>query len=101
MEGFLGRLLSFDKMMAGSIVKILYYVGLIALTLWTIYSFFSKLFSGEIMPALISLVTFAVGVLLFRVICEIYIVLFRISDNLAALRKMKEAETGTASTPDT
>ena len=91
-------MLSFDKMMAGSIVKVLYYIGIAGLTIWTIWAVLSRLFGGDFMSALIGLILFPVSILVLRVFCEIYIVLFRISDNLAALRKLKEAETSTPST---
>jgi len=94
MEGFIGRLLSFDKMMAGSVVKVLYYVGLVAITLWSLWSILSNLFSGNFTASLYGLIAFPIGILMLRVFCEMYIVVFRISDNLAALRKLKEEEAG-------
>ena len=97
MEGIVGRLLSFDKMMAGSIIKVLYYIGLAAITIGALWGFLGRLFGGEFVSALIALVLFPIGILFLRVICEMYIVLFRISDNLAALRKLKEGESGTVS----
>jgi len=90
MDGFIGRLLSFDQLIAGTVVKVLYYIGLVVLTLTTIWRFFANLFGGDFMPALYTLIAFPIAVLLLRVICEMYIVIFRISENLSAIRKMKE-----------
>ena len=92
MEGILGRLLSFDKMIAGLVIKILYYVGLVVILALGVWRFFGSLFSGDVGAALIALIGIPIGILVLRVVCELYIVIFRISDNLAALRKMKEEE---------
>lgn len=94
MNRFLERFLSFDKMMAGSIVKILYYVLLAVTILGGIVATFQALFSGDFGRFLLTPVMTVLAVLFIRVICEMYIVLFRISDNLSAIRKLQEqAET--------
>lgn len=93
MAGFVERLLSFDKMMAGTIVKVLYYIGLAGIVIWGVWNFFGNLFSGNFGTALFGLIMLPISILILRVICEMYIVLFRISDNLAKLRKLKEGET--------
>ena len=98
MEGILGRLLSFDKMIAGAVVKILYYIGLVAILVLGVWRFFASLFGGDFGTALMALIGIPIGILILRVICEIYIVIFRISDNLAALRKMKEDESSPPAT---
>lgn len=90
MEGIVGRFLSFEKMMAGSIIKIAYYILLVFVILGGIVSSFTALMNGQIGLFLMTIVGTLLGILFVRIICEMYIVIFRISDNLAALRKMKE-----------
>lgn len=92
MEGLLGRFLSFDKMMAGSIIKILYYILLAAIVIGFLGLLFQQLLAGKFLVLITGPIGFLIAVLFLRVICEMYIVLFRISDNLAALRKLKEGE---------
>ncbi|MEM9573201.1 MAG: DUF4282 domain-containing protein [Pseudomonadota bacterium] len=90
MEGIVGRFLSFEKMMAGSIIKIAYYILLVFVILGGIVSSFTALMNGQIGLFLMTIVGTLLGILFVRIICEMYIVIFRISDNLTALRKMKE-----------
>ena len=90
MEGIVGRFLSFEKMMAGSIIKIAYYILLVFVILGGIVSSFTALMNGQFGLFLMTIVGTLLGILFVRIICEMYIVIFRISDNLAALRKMKE-----------
>lgn len=99
MEGLLGRFLSFDKMMAGTIVKVLYYIGIALILILGVWRFFASLFGGDFTHALWALIGIPIALLFARVFAEMFIVTFRISDNLAALRKLKEAETGDALSP--
>ncbi len=90
MEGILGRFLSFDKMMAGSIVKVIYYIMLVLVILGGLAAMIQALMAGQFGRFLLAPVVTILSILFVRVICEIYIVLFRISDNLAAIRKHHE-----------
>lgn len=90
MEGLLGRFLSFDKMIAGFIIKILYYILLVALVIGFVVVLFQNLIAGKFLILITGPLGFLISLLLLRIICELYIVLFRISDNLAAIKKLKE-----------
>ena len=96
MEGFVGRFLSFDKMMTGSIIKVIYYIGLVLIPLGLLFTGGAALFNGQAGGGLLTiLIGIPIAVLLLRVYCEIFMVMFRISDNLTALRKLKETEVET------
>ncbi len=90
MEGLVGRFLSFDKMMAGSIVKVIYYILLVLVIGAGVIGMFSALFDGRFGVFLLTPFVTLLLILFVRVICEMYIVIFRISDNLSAIRKMHE-----------
>ena len=47
-----------------------------------------------------ALIMFPLAIIYVRIMCEMLIVIFRISDNLSALRQMKEKETGMSVTAD-
>ena len=96
MEGLLGRFLSFDKMMTGSLIKVLYYILLLFVVIGGVFFLLKSLFSGQIGAAVGSLIILPLAIIYIRMMCEMLIVVFRISDNLAAIRKMKETETGTS-----
>jgi hypothetical protein len=92
------QFLSFDKLIGSKLITILYYLGLIGIALGVLagifggigsmgYSFFGGL--GMIIGALIGGV---VGLLFWRFLCELYLLLFRMADDL---RDIKAAKTGT------
>ncbi|GGB72884.1 MULTISPECIES: DUF4282 domain-containing protein [Henriciella] len=93
MDGLLGRFLSFDKMITGTIVKFLYYILLALVILGGIFFLLQSLFSGNFGMFLGGLILLPLAIIYVRMICEMFLVIFRISDNLAALRQMKENET--------
>lgn len=94
------QFLTFDKLIGSKLITILYYVGLIGLGLGVIagifsgfagmgYSFFAGL--GTIIAALIG---GAIGLVFWRFMCELYMILFRMADDL---RDIKNAKAGAAS----
>lgn len=90
MDGIVGRFLSFDKMMAGSIIKVVYYILLALIIIGGVLAMIQALTAGAFGRFLMVPVGTLLGILFLRIISEMYIVIFRISDNLAALRQMKE-----------
>ncbi|WP_084399413.1 DUF4282 domain-containing protein [Henriciella aquimarina] len=99
MDGLLGRFLSFDKMITGTIVKILYYVLLVIVIIGGVFFLLQSLFSGRFGVFLFGLITVPLAVIYVRILCEMMIVIFRISDNLSALRQMKEKEASDKTLP--
>jgi hypothetical protein len=93
MNGLLGRFLSFDKMITGTIVKFLYYFLLVIVVLGGAFFLLQSLFSGNFGMFLGGLIGLPLAIIYVRILCEMFIVIFRISDNLSALRQMKENET--------
>ncbi|WP_084420682.1 DUF4282 domain-containing protein [Henriciella litoralis] len=100
MNGLLGRFLSFDKMLTGTIVKFLYYILLTLVVLFGIYMLLHSLFTGSIGMFLLGLLLFPLSIIYVRIMCEMMIVIFRISDNLSALRTLKEKEIERPGIPD-
>lgn len=78
----IGKLLSFDNLMGESLIKLLYFIGLLFIVLAAISSLFMSLgafrlsfgagFSGLLMTA----IGFVLGVFVWRITCELWIVLF-------------------------
>ncbi len=87
----LGSFLNFDKFVAPTLIKIVYWVGIVGIigfALFTAMSSFGKMgydASGAIGGVIIALIGGAVGILVWRVTCEIWIVLFSINDRLGQL----------------
>lgn len=102
-------LLTFDRLMTGPVVHLIYWAGLALLVLGGF-----SVVGGAVgialreegvwgwllaLPMLVSgLLVLGAGVLLWRSFCEFYVAIFRISDDLRAMRKAAEAETA-ASAP--
>lgn len=91
----LNQFLTFDKLIGTKLITILYYLGLVGIALGVIvgifsgfasmgYSFFAGL--GAILAALIGGV---IGLLFWRFICELYLLLFRMADDLRDIKTSK------------
>lgn len=91
----LNQLLSFDKMIGTTLIKVLYYIGLVGIALYAIFGFLGGLgmmtrsFGMGLGVALGSLIGAALGVLFWRFMCEIYMLFFRISDDVREIKNMK------------
>lgn len=81
----LQQFLSFDKLIGTKLIKILYFVGLIGIILAGLGSLFAgfKLGIGAIIGAIIGTLA---GILFWRFICEIYLLFFRMSDDLRDIK---------------
>ena len=101
-SGGIGSLLTFDRMIAGQVVLLIYWAGLgiIALIGFSVVGAGVGLamredgLSGWLLggPLLVGGVLVVVALtLLWRAICEFYIAIFRISDDLRALRRNDDA----------
>ena len=95
----LNQFLSFDKMIGSSLIKILYYLGLLGIALGVLGGIFGGLgtmgysFFGGLGMVIGSLIGGVLAVLFWRFMCELYMLLFRMADDL---RDIKNAKAGTA-----
>ncbi|MBR9834976.1 MAG: DUF4282 domain-containing protein [Alphaproteobacteria bacterium] len=96
MEGILGRFLSFDKMITGTLVKIVYYIALFVIVIAGLFFALKSLFAGQFGSFILGVVFIPLAAIYVRMICEMFIVIFRISDNLAAIRKLQEGESSSS-----
>ncbi|GAB4571728.1 MAG: hypothetical protein Tsb008_03290 [Rhodothalassiaceae bacterium] len=85
-------LASFDRLIAPVVIKAIYWIGLVLITIGAIIGFFSSFsvmgysFATGLGQMLLSVIGFAVGVLVWRVLMEVYIVFFNIHDRLTEIR---------------
>ena len=86
------RFTSFDKMMGTSIIKVLYYIGMVFIALFVGMGMFGALasmgnsFMAGLGGLILTPIMGIVGLLFWRFMCEIYILFFKISDDVAAMR---------------
>jgi hypothetical protein len=101
---FLWDLLSFQRMLTGPVLHLVYWAGL-----GVIFILSCGMIAGAVTVAaregtmgillgfaalMASLLAMAGLVLLWRMMCEFYVAVFRISEDLRALRQHREAEAG-------
>ncbi|MEX0838107.1 MAG: DUF4282 domain-containing protein [Parvibaculum sp.] len=84
--------LTFDKMIAGSIVKFLYWLGIVIILLFGFGSVTGSIntmgFNAGLglLQLIVGLVGVAFGLILWRVVCEIYLVFVSMNERLAQIR---------------
>jgi hypothetical protein len=94
----LNDLMGFDKFLAPVLIKIVYWIGIVLIVLGTLTGVVGGGmmmgamggyggYGGGFNPAgaLVALLAGAAGLLIWRVICEIWIVIFSINDRLAQI----------------
>ena len=84
--GALSGLLSFEKLITPTIIKIVYFIGIVVLAIVGVVGFFVSLFGGSFLSALGTLVGAVVGILLTRIYCELLMVMFGIYDRAGEIR---------------
>ncbi len=95
MGDIVNRFLNFDKLIGASLIKIIYFVGLALIIIGTLIMMLSSLgaLGSEPFAALgafiIAPVFGVISILFWRFICELYILLFRMSDDLRDIKNEK------------
>lgn len=95
-------LLTFDRLLTGPVVHLIYWSGLgivLMVSFGVIGAFAGFLMRGDTavekllaLPVLVAgLLVVAALALMWRAFCEFYVAIFRISDDLAALREVAQA----------
>lgn len=96
------RFFNFERMITPVIIKILFWIGLIASAVGGIAVFitsFTTAFSGRRFPAAIfsillgllgGILTFALGALITRIYSELLIIVFRINESLTDIKILLE-----------
>jgi len=80
--------LSFDTMLAPKLITFLYYLGLVGVVFAGVSTIVSGYALGSLMGGLIGgVLTIAFGVLVVRVVCEAWIIFFKMNEALQEIRK--------------
>ena len=92
-SGFtLGDLLSFEKLIAPKVLKVLYWLGLIGITLFALVSLSGAFGMMSYSPAaglgmiVGTIVGYLVGILFWRIMIELYMTFFGVYDRLGEIR---------------
>lgn len=87
-EGIVKTFLSFDKMITPTLIKIIFYIGIIMSTLTGIGMILGGMrshFGGGI-QVFLGLLTLVISPIIVRVYCELLIVIFKIHDSLNEIK---------------
>ncbi|HEV2363257.1 MAG TPA: DUF4282 domain-containing protein [Caulobacteraceae bacterium] len=104
-QGRVWRALTFEQMITGPVIHLVYWAGLgvIAVGAFSVVgaSIGIALREGSWAAILLALPVLVVGLLvvgalglIWRAFCEFYVIIFRIGDDLEALRRVADAEQG-------
>lgn len=93
---------SFDQMITPMIVKILFWVGIIAVGLFALVGFFGGIVNGiiegdfgAVFGAMIGVpIMTVVGILLVRIYAELLIVVFQINNHLSEIKELLKKKAG-------
>jgi len=109
-EGRIWGLLTFERMITGPVIHLVYWAGLgvIVIAAFSVVgaSIGVALREGSWAAILLAIPVLVVGLLvvgalglIWRAFCEFYVTIFRIGDDLAALRRVAEAEQAPGAPP--
>jgi hypothetical protein len=77
---------SFKSMISLSLIKTIYIIGAIIVTLWGVYLLFGgSNAGGTLLSVLAGIITLVFGNIMWRVTCEIWIVFFSIHERLGSI----------------
>lgn len=88
----LQHFLSFDKLIGTKLIKILYFLGLIGIALGMVGGIFGGLsamrfsFTSGLGAIIAALIVGIIGAVFWRFLCEIYMLFFRMSDDLRDIK---------------
>tara|TARA_R110002110_G_scaffold12692_30_gene60400 strand:- start:1502 stop:1792 length:291 start_codon:yes stop_codon:yes gene_type:complete len=84
--------LNFDKMIAGGIIKFLYWLGIVIIVLFGLGAITGSIstmsYNGALglLQLVVAVVAIALGILLWRVICEMYLIFLSMNDKLSQIK---------------
>jgi hypothetical protein len=89
MNGIIGRFTSFDKLIAPSLIKFLYWVGVVFIVLGVVvgaFGSFTQGFMAGIGGLIAAPIAGLIGLIFWRFLCEVYLVIFGIYDRLGEIK---------------
>ncbi|MBI1364953.1 MAG: DUF4282 domain-containing protein [Alphaproteobacteria bacterium] len=95
MDGIIKRFTSFDKLIATSLIKLLYWIGIVFIAIGVVVGAlgaFRAGFMAGVGGIIIAPIAGVIGLIFWRFLCEIYIVLFGMYDRLGDIKSLLEKE---------
>ena len=89
MSGIVNRFLTFDKLIATGLIKVFYWIGVIAIgigVLGAVLTGFGQGFMTGLGMIIAAPIGGTIGLIFWRFICEVYIVIFGMYDRLGNIQ---------------
>jgi len=86
--------LTFRKMITPMVIQVLFWIGAVLSVIMALFMLVSGIVKAQVGAALFGLLYLFLGPLMVRIGCELIIVLFRILDTLADIKKNTERPGG-------
>ncbi|MFD1414891.1 DUF4282 domain-containing protein [Oceanobacillus jeddahense] len=82
----MNKFFSFEEMITPVIIKVLFWIGLVAAVIFGLITIFTGIIEQEFLLMFSGLITIVIGSLLVRVYCELLIIMFKIYETLKQIR---------------
>lgn len=79
-------LFGFEKLLTPVVIKIVYWIGIVGGLIFGVVGFVTSVLQGSLLSGLAVLVSVVLGLLMWRVMCELYIVIFGMYERLGQIR---------------
>lgn len=93
MSGIISRFMTFDKLIATGLIKVFYWIGVVGIGLFTIVAIFGAFaafgqgFAQGLGMLILAPVGGVIGLIFWRFLCEVYIVIFGMYDRLGNIQE--------------
>ena len=91
-QNILSHFWGFEKLLGGTLVRIVYYIGLVGIALWVLFALVTSLGAMGYSPLaglggiLMTLVGAVFALVFWRVTCELWLIVFKTFDRLGEIR---------------
>jgi len=90
MNDFISRFTSFDKLIATSLIKLLYWIGIVLIVIGVLVGAlggFANGFGSGLVSLIVAPIGGILGIIFWRFLCEVYIVIFGMYDRLGEIQQ--------------
>gem|GEM_PF-1497186 len=92
----MGDFFNFRKMVTPLLIKVLYVIGIIVISLWYVDNFAQSIrYSVDLLDLIFLVIIFIIGQIAWRMICEGIILFFSVHDELVKMNEKMEYSTNT------
>ena len=80
------KLFNFDEMVTPKVIKIIFWIGIVLIAAYSLFTFVLALNTGENFLFLFGILAIIIGPIMLRVYCEMIIIMFKIYEEIKKIR---------------